>query len=236
MMSSAYDNTTNEFLGTLCWNHPVNPGITHVSTPLKDASILLDTSFGCHVDHEGFDLNQIEQAYHDAHNVSLVHDPTLYKDGAGVAGTYAIIQPWCVQTATSTFDLIVDHSHFVYRYGINGEAADQIKQHTHQRPELQRLLSSTFKCGLDLCIDLFYRNTVQPIVHIEWDYDNFDEMHIDSQTIYNACVTMNWDKMVPAIINYNNLARVKRVDAFTQANTRSQLLFARNSYMLIPTL
>ncbi len=224
------------FLGTHTWNEPIAPGITAVTTPLKDPSILLDPAYGCHVDHEGFDLNQLEQEYYKAHGVLLTHDPTLYKDGAGAAGTHAIIQPWCEQQERSDFDLVVDHSHFVYRYPIKGEAAMQISEYAERRPELLRLLAPEFKCGLDLCLDIFYRGSVQTIVHIEWDYDNFEEMDFTSKVIRGMCMQMEWAKMVPAILSYNSLAKSRKVDAFTQANTRSQLLFGKNSYMLVATL
>lgn len=229
---TSYSNS----LGTCRWNSPVDPIITEVTTPLKDPSILLDSSFGCHVDHEGFDLNQIEQAYYKAHNVSLVHDPTLYKDGAGPAGTHAIIQPWCEQLKRSDIDLVVDHSHYVYRYPIKGSAAWQISEYAEKRPELLRLLAPTFKCGLDLCIDIFYRGTIQPIVHIEWDYMSFSEMQNSAFDVENRISHLDWAKLVPAILDYNSLAKAKKIDAFTQANTRSQLFFGRNSYMLVSTL
>lgn len=226
----------DNFLGTHIWNDPVAPGTTAVTTPLKDPSILLDPAYGCHVDHEGFDLNQIEQEYYKAHGVSLVHDPTLYKDGAGVAGTHAIIQPWCEQSERSEFNLIVDHSHFVYRYPIKGAAAIQIAEHAKKRPELLRLLSANFKCGLDLCIDLFYRGGVQTVVHIEWDFDSFEEMQYTSMYVRKLCMEMDWACMVPAILAYNKTVKTLKIDAFTAANTRSQLLFGRNSYILVPTL
>ena len=226
----------DSFLGTCVWHNAVDPKITEITTPLEDISILLDPAVGCHVDHEGYDLNQIEQAYYKAHNVSLVHDPTLYKDGAGPAGTQAIIQPWGEQIKRSDFDLVIDHSHYVYRYPIRGAAAWQISQHTANRPELARLLAPTFKCGLDLCIDILYRGTIQPIVHIEWDYTTFDEMQIAAADVQNTVMHMEWSALVPAILKYNTLAKSKNIDAFTQADTRSQLLFGRNSYILVSTL
>jgi hypothetical protein len=224
------------FLGTHTWNDPVAPGITAVTTPLQDPSILLDPAYGCHVDHEGFDLNQIEQEYYKAHGVSLAHDPTLYKDGAGIAGTHAIIQPWCEQSKRSNYDLVVDHSHFVYRYPIKGEAAMQITQYAEKRPELLRLISPEFKCGLDLCIDIFYQQRVQTIVHIEWDFDNFEDMKYTSMYVRKLCMELDWDAIIPAILMYNKIVKEHKIDAFTAANTRSQLLFGRNSYILIPTL
>lgn len=226
----------DDFVGTLTWNDILIPQIDGITTPIQDESILLNTEYGCHVDHEGFDLNQIEQEYHKAHGVSLTHDPTLYKDGAGPAGTHAIIRPWCEQHEVSDYKLIIDHSHFVYRYPIRGLAAEQIKQYTSKRPELLRLLAPQFKCGLDLCIDYFKDDEIHPIVHIEWDYDNVEEMYWSAARIRNLCVEMDWETMVPAIVAYNKTAKQLKVDAFTQANTRSQLLFGRNSYMLVPTL
>ena len=45
----------------------------------------------CHVDHEGFDLNEIEQEYHKHNGISLEHDTTWYKDGDAAKGAHAII-------------------------------------------------------------------------------------------------------------------------------------------------
>jgi hypothetical protein len=225
-------------LGVVSWSDPVRPSVWSASTPLSDPSILLDSEAGCHVDHEGFDLNVIEQAYYIREGIQLTHDPTLYKDGAGVQGTNAIIQPWATQLIgnESVMQLIVDHSHFVYRYPIGGLAREQVCEHVSQRPELARLLSAEFKCGLDFCIDAFNPQRVEPIVHIEWDFDDYDEMVKASKEVKAVINEVDWDEVVPVILRYNNLARKNKVDAFEQADTRSQLFFGKKSYILRPTL
>lgn len=191
---------------------------------------------GCHVDHEGFDLNEIEQEYHKANGVALSNDPTWYKDGQGVSGANAIILPWIEQTEES--DLIIDHSHFVFRHPIRGLAAAQVEKYATQRPELYRVLSTEFKCGLDLCIDYLDKSnrSVQPIVHIEWDFDNQLDMKEEAQRVEHILQDIKWRNIVPIILRYNILAKQKSVDAFTQADTRAQLLFGQNAYKLIPTL
>jgi hypothetical protein len=187
----------------------------------------------CHVDHEGFDLNEIEQAYYAHNGVSLEHDTTWYKDGDATKGAHAIILPWFQQTKQSS--LIIDHSQFVIRHPITGDAANQIKEYAKQRPELLRILSAEFKCGLDLCIDYIGEDRVYPVVHIEWDYRNISDMLSDidyvEQTIHNA----NWDMLLPIITRFNYIAK-NELDAFQQADFRSMLLFGRKSYKLIPTL
>jgi hypothetical protein len=226
-------------LDNLTWHLPEKPHIWCAQTPLTNPSFLLDPANGCHVDHEGFDLNVIEQAYYKAQNIALSHDPTYYKDGDGVSGATAIIQPWCEQQLPSEITdgaLVIDHSHFVYRYPINGPAKDQILQHTKQRPELARMLSAEFKCGLDLCIDAFYVDRVEPVVHIEWDFLSYEQLVKTSVAVQTTVNSIDWAYLVPTILNYNKVARTNRVDAFTQANTRSQLIFGQNSYILIPTL
>lgn len=225
-------------LGTILWSNPVKPNVWSASTPLSDPSILLDLEAGCHVDHEGFDLNVIEQAYYLEEDIQLTHDPTLYKDGAGAEGINAIIQPWAVQTLGdhSLVQLIVDHSHFVYRYPIGGLAREQLLDYVPQRPELARLLSAEFKCGLDFCIDAFSTQRVEPIVHIEWDFDHYDEMVKVSKEVESIVNGVDWNELVPVILRYNDLARKNKVDAFEQADTRSQLLFGKKSYILRPTL
>ena len=225
----------NNFLGDLEWREPVKPIRFSASIPLDNPTVLLE--LGCHVDHEGFDLNEIEQLYYKQAGIQLTHDPTLYKDGAGVAGATAIIQPWCEQKQINQDTLlIVDHSQFVYRFPITGPARQQIEEYTPQRLELTRLLSTKFKCGLDLCIDVMVDNRVEPIVHIEWDYDNYEDMYSNRIIVENSIRDMKYDVMVDAILHYNKLARLNKVDAFVQADTRSQLLFGHKSYKLIPTL
>ena len=130
--------------------YSVNQNIVHNPLSNMEAAVLLKTG-QCHVDHEGFDLNEIERAYYEFNGLSLYHDDTWYKDGGQESGTNSILQPWFVQINKS--NLIIDHSHFVFRYPITGEARNQILKFSKERPELLRLLSVNFKCGLDLCVD-----------------------------------------------------------------------------------
>ncbi len=221
-------------LENITWEKSTMPSVWAATTPLEDCSMLLDPEAGCHVDHEGFDLNVIEQEYYRAQNIILSHDPTLYKDGGGEKGTTAIIQPWCLQGEFTK--LIIDHSHFVFRYPIQGAAAEQIKAHADRRPELLRLLSAQFKCGLDLCIDARVGDRIEPIVHIEWDFDSYKHMIETSKEVMDIVENTDWSIMAEAILTYNKLTRLHRIDAFRQADTRAQLLFGKNSYLLIPTI
>lgn len=210
-------------------------GAIHYALPEEIAeNILLNKS--CHVDHEGFDLNEVEQEYHKYNNIALSNDPTWYKDGQGVSGANAIILPWIEQTEDG--DLIIDHSHYVFRHPIRGTAAMQVEDYAVRRPELYRILSTEFKCGLDLCIDYIdkKKKTVQPIVHIEWDFTCQVEMRKQAETVESILQQINWKQIVPIILRYNDIAKQNSVDAFSQADTRAQLLFGQNAYKLIPTL
>lgn len=205
-----------------------------ISKPLPDdivEHVLLN--YTCHVDHEGFDLNEIEQAYYKYNDISLEHDTTWYKDGDASKGAHAIIQSWLTQKDSS--ELILDHSQFVFRYPISGDAADQVKQYSKQRPELLRILSTSFKCGLDLCIDYINEDLVQPVVHIEWDYLNSQDMLVDVDYVETILQYTNWDEIISVIKRFNRLSK-HSLDAFQQADFRSMLLFSRKSYKLIPTL
>lgn len=205
-----------------------------LSKPLPDdiaEHILLNST--CHVDHEGFDLNEIEQEYHKYNDIALQHDTTWYKDGDATKGAHSIIQPWFLQNAPS--DLILDHSQFVFRYPITGLAADQVKRYAKQRPELVRILSTSFKCGLDLCIDYMTPDRVQPVVHIEWDYTDVLAMLHDIDYVEMTLRTTDWNEILSVIKRFNHTAK-HSLDAFQQADFRSMLLFGRKSYKLIPTL
>lgn len=209
--------------------------IDAVSKPLPDdiAKDLLLNGL-CHVDHEGFDLNEIEQAYYQHNNIALEHDSTWYKDGGMSNGTNAIINPWFIQTNADK--LIIDHSQFVVRYPIMGQAREQVGLYAALRPELLRILSAQFKCGLDLCIDFFSEERVEPIVHVEWDFDNANELQTAAREVTSVIEHLNWIESIPTVLRYNKLARAKKVDAFVQADTRSMILFGEKSYKLIPTL
>lgn len=205
-----------------------------ISNPLpEDIAEHVLMNYTCHVDHEGFDLNEIEQEYYKHNNVSLEHDTTWYKDGEAEKGAHAIILPWIQQNNAS--DLIIDHSQFVFRHPIQGLAAEQIKHYSTRRPELLRILSTEFKCGLDLCIDYFTTDRVHPIVHIEWDYRNVIEMIDDIDYVEFTLKNIDWDQFVPIITRFNYISKYS-LDAFQQADFRSMLLFGRKSYKLIATL
>lgn len=190
-------------------------------------------NYTCHVDHEGFDLNEIEQAYHKHNNVSLEHDTTWYKDGDATKGAHGIIQPWLTQTGNC--ELIIDHSQFVFRYPLAGDAAAQVRSYAKQRPELLRILSTEFKCGLDLCIDYISADRVQPVVHIEWDYTDVTTMLANIDYVETTLKHTNWNEIISVVKRFNKVSK-NTLDAFQQADFRSMLLFGRKSYILIPTL
>lgn len=205
-----------------------------ISKPLpEDVAEHVLMNYTCHVDHEGFDLNEIEQEYYKHNGVSLEHDTTWYKDGEASNGAHAIILPWFTQTEQSS--LILDHSQFVFRHPIVGDAAEQIKRYAKRRPELLRVLSAEFKCGLDLCIDYITEDRVYPVVHIEWDYLHVNEMLPDIDYVEHVLQNIDWNHIVPTVMRFNYMSKTN-LDAFQQADFRSMLLFGRKSYKLIPTL
>lgn len=207
-----------------------------VTKPLPEnlaESVLLN--LGCHVDHEGFDLNEIEQHYYKHNGIALFQDKTWYKDGGQEKGTNGVLYNWIEATQTLN-NIIIDHSHFVFRYPIVGDAAKQIKEYSKVRPELLRILSSNFKCGLDFCIDHISEERVEPIVHIEWDYDNLKDLLENKNYVESLLTQIEWDTIIKIILRYNSLSRANKITAFEQADFRSMLIFGRKSYHLIPTL
>ena len=65
--------------------YSVNQYMVHNPLSSMVAAGLLKTG-QCHVDHEGFDLNEIERAYYEINGLSLYHDDTWYKDGGQESG------------------------------------------------------------------------------------------------------------------------------------------------------
>ena len=221
---------------------PKEPRLLAITKPLTDPSILLTGA--CYVDHEGYDLNEIEQAYYTNSGISVTQDDTWYKDGGGDNKTSAILQPWLIQTndivCDGTKQFILDHAQFVYKLPIRGEAEQQIRSYATKRPELLRLVSSNFKCGLDLCIDILDGDAstgkIQPFVHIEWDYIDVNEMHYTAAQITKHLQLGDWYKLMDFMCQYNEKAHQNDIDAFAQADFRSMAVFGDKSYKLIPTL
>lgn len=219
----------------LRFSPPSRPLKTVVNQPVKNGDILLTEA--CHVDHEGFDLNALEQEFYRENGFILSYDDTWYKDGSGDGGSNAIIQPWATQlNPLKQSGLVLDHSHFVFKYPIVDEAEEQVRYYARRRPELYRLISTRFKCGLDICIDMIQNQRVEPIVHIEWDYDDYDKMVADAKRVVDTLRNQPWEANLDKIIDYNHTARQLKLDAFTQADFRAALFFKKKSYMLIPTL
>lgn len=203
-----------------------------ISKPIEDENLLLTGQ--CHVDHEGFDLNEIELQYYKANGYSLYHEPTYYKDGGQQNGTNAILCKW-MYTEESVLPFILDHSHFVIRYPFVGNARQQVLKYAKKRPELYRLVSSVKKFGLDFCLD--YLNTeeqkIEPIVHIEWDYNDPVEFEKDVKFVQYVVNNVDWNDEISYIRKVNRLIGK---DAFYLADLRAQSIFGRKSYKLIPTL
>lgn len=213
--------------------------LVKVDQPLPEEvaeEILLN--YSCHVDHEGFDLNEIEQAYYKHNGLDLTHDKTWYKDGKGETGSNSIIYPWIAIESSENNSIIIDHSHFVVRYPITGLAAAQVRKYAVQRPELLRILSVNYKSGLDLCIDYININEgrVEPLVHIEWDFDHTQGLRSGKLEVERLLLDLDWSEQLPTILRFNKLCRENRIGAFEQADARSMMLFGARSYRLISTL
>lgn len=212
-----------------------------ISLPIENEELLLTGK--CHVDHEGFDLNEIEIAYYKANGYDLYHDNTFYKDGGKESGSNAILQTW-VEPIDDTFPIILDHSHYVIRYEFVGPAKEQILKYVKRRPELLRLLSARRKYGLDFCIDYFNlpKRLVYPVVHIEWDYNDKKTFDNDLNWLNERILSLNWVKlgidMETYMQNYTYYNSHKKLDAFTMADARARYVFAtpNKAYQLIPTL
>jgi len=210
--------------------------VTAVCEPLPDwivEEVLLKSP--CHIDHEGYDLNLIEQTYYKHNGIHVSHDDTWYKDGGQSLGTNAIVYNWITQSGEIE-NLILDHSFIVVRYPILGKAREQILQYVPQRPELLRLLGVKLKCGLDLCIDYFTETSVEPIVHIEWDFTNLYDLQDAIIGVERLIYKNEWLDTIPTILQFNKMARKNKLDAFTQADVRSMIIFGDKSYKLIPTI
>lgn len=113
-------------------------------------------------DKEGYLLTEFEKVSYVESKIPLQY----------YMGGYTATFPWFVQSQElEDSSVYIDHSLRLYRFGLNDEAKDNIRQYFHRCHLVANLVNLVPKFGLDIQIDYVDSDcNVAEIFHLERDY------------------------------------------------------------------
>mgnify|MGYP001038425640 CR=1 FL=1 len=163
--------------------------LPYITQAVCDTEVILASMQ--YFDKDGYELNHVEQLYHNHHNVDLSHDFLYHK---------ANHVPWYTDADHSVHGVVLDHSMMMQRWAYTGAARKQIERLAKQKPELNKLLSVRPKWGFDLSIDYVYEGGAFELFHIEYDYYDYAEA-VDEKAYYEEVIsTIDWQGGVDDIL------------------------------------
>lgn len=175
--------------------------ITELSVPINWSK---DQFFSCQLtqfDREGYELLPIEQEYYKAAGFNLHKEDVLaHESGQGDQGWQAICNNWVIQTEQHP-NLFLDHSLVVHRLGFGGEALEQLKEYSKERPELTKLIHTKTKWGHDFCLDWIDEDGVTEIIHWEWDFRSYKDYEWHLRYTQNIVMFTDWIEHAKYILN-----------------------------------
>lgn len=161
--------TNNTFIENISLHGPINTDILF-NAPME------------YFDKDGFELNQLEQAFYKINHVELnnhLHHTACQRD-------------WIIQDPT-TAGVHLDHSMLIMRYDYQGQAKHQLKYFAPFRPALNKLLFVRKKWGVDISIDWVDDNNVFELLHLEVDSNSFEEIQRVKEQIENVVLSTNFE-------------------------------------------
>jgi hypothetical protein len=165
----------------------------HITDSITDSEVLLASMQ--YFDKDGYELNHVEQLYHNNQNVDISHNFLYHK---------ANHVPWYTDISKSESGAVLDHSMMMQRWCYTDSARDQIKRLSQKKPELNKLLSVRAKWGFDLSIDYVYDGGAFELFHIEYDYYDYDEA-VERKAFYENIINqIDWESGVEEILKRKN--------------------------------
>lgn len=151
-------------------------------------------------DKDGFELNELEQFYHQINGIHI--SSHLYHK--------ACQYDWFRQTE----DLlngpilyngpILDHSMILYRYGYTGEALEQLTQYSSKKRQLLKLCQIKPKWGLDISIDWQDKDGIMELLHIEYDTRYLSAFHSEKQQIESIILNLDFNDVAKKLKQYKD--------------------------------
>jgi hypothetical protein len=140
-------------------------------------------------DMDGFQLNPVEQQYYHANRIPV--DECL--------GVVAAQYPWIIKSIQNNY--IVDHSFVVTRCNYTGEARQQLEEFVATRPWMRKMLLLQPKWGIDFALEYYNQEDYIEVIHIEQDYNNYEEAQQAKELIEQRIICTDWDEFTKVILS-----------------------------------
>lgn len=135
-------------------------------------------------DKDGYELNDTEQLYYQAHGVNI-HEQHLNHVSNQVT--------WFADTDNSQLGATLDHSMLVQRWAYTDQAREQIRHLAEEMPLLNKLLSIKPKWGFDVSMDLVYPGGATELFHVEFDSFEYDHACEQRDLLAELVSTTDWE-------------------------------------------
>lgn len=144
-----------------------------------DNSHFTDRAVSC-FDNDGFELSLLEQQYYKENTFPL----------------FDFLNHTCFQVKWFTLDdkhFILDHSLILERKDFQGEAREEIIKHSKLFPQLLKYLKLKPKWGIDFSLEYFKDNEYIEVLHIEYDYYDYDEAVKAKDEFQTKLLSTDWN-------------------------------------------
>lgn len=158
---------------------------------LKDpvSDVYLKDEFIRYFDNDGFELSFLEQEYYIVNNVRINHTLNHYCN-----------QPtW--MTLEEDKNLVLDHCMILQRWEFVGEAKQQLEANKLQHPQLNKYLKLKAKWGLDFSLEYYEDDIALEVIHIETDYNNYDEAVAGKEYFEEKFTSTDWHNFTKSILS-----------------------------------
>lgn len=137
----------------------------HITLPINNDAVLSTPML--YFDKEGYELNQLEQAYY---KINTVHTSRILNH-------ICCQQEWILSQVEPRVGAYFDHCMILTRWDYQEEAREQLEKLSQKRPSLNKLLKIKPKYGLDLAMEFQWENgNITEIFHIELDRHNLSDI------------------------------------------------------------
>jgi len=204
-----------------------------LSEPISDSEEIFMKYELDNFDREGYELLPIEQEFYKANNIGLSFKEVYAKESGQENGWFASTQKWITQKQSHP-NIYLDHSFCVSRYGYSGKALEQLKHWAIYRPELNRLIYTKPKFGLDFCLDWITPYGVIELSHIEWDFRSYKIFECHRKKFEDIILGVDWFSKAAEIIDRK--MEWVFLDAEAQGNWKSKLIGLDTAFNLYKSI
>lgn len=160
----------------------------HINSVINDDVVL--TSSMQYFDKEGYELNQLEQAYY---KINTVHTSKILNH-------ICCQQEWILSEIEPKYGAYFDHCMILTRWDYQEAAREQLIKFSAKRPSLNKLLKIKPKYGLDLAMEFQWENgDITEIFHIELDRHDLPDILEWKQRIEKLVLDTDWKDVAKRI-------------------------------------